>query len=381
MRGYYLRTLILLALGVSLLFPSLASSKNNLYTDQVAVIVYHHIHEKDKSPMTITPELMKSQLNYLLRQGYHFITLAQFERFLAGDDVPPNAVLVTFDDGYESYIHNAYPILKKRHIPAVNFIITETLDNPHGWKLPFLSREEIRQMADKDGLFQFQSHSRALHSKTAKGEPYLTTRLTVQGNPETENQYRQRIVADMKRSVQDLSELNHGPVQFYAYPYGAFNKEIIQLFLEGGMRYAFTVVSEMTTRDTDPMQIPRINAGGPYMTPQNLHNAIMRRVVETDHINKKLPLRQTVAQLGGDITRDQENNLRIILPKITASAKSGSNQAIVNGNTVSLGQPIEKISKKNYIDLYDLEKIVGSRIVYLTNAQRYAVRVTPSANP
>ncbi len=43
---------------------------------------------------------------------------------MEGATVPSNAVLVTFDDGYQSFYTAAYPILKSLRIPAVNFVIT-----------------------------------------------------------------------------------------------------------------------------------------------------------------------------------------------------------------------------------------------------------------
>jgi len=46
-----------------------------------------------------------------------------------GKALPPQAVLLTFDDGFSNAYHVVRPILKKRGLPATFFIVTDTLDN------------------------------------------------------------------------------------------------------------------------------------------------------------------------------------------------------------------------------------------------------------
>ncbi len=98
-----------------------------MYQNQVAVITYHHIDPSVQGDVTITPKLFRSQLIDLLDRNYHFITLDQLLAYYEGQEVPPNAVLITFDDGYESFYNYAYPVLKELSIPAVNFVITKKI--------------------------------------------------------------------------------------------------------------------------------------------------------------------------------------------------------------------------------------------------------------
>src|SRR5690349_7228733 len=56
----------------------------------------------------------------------------------AGDPKLPdergNYVAVTFDDGLQSTIDNALPVLKDRQIPATLFIVTEALGREPEWE-------------------------------------------------------------------------------------------------------------------------------------------------------------------------------------------------------------------------------------------------------
>ncbi|GAA3401616.1 polysaccharide deacetylase family protein [Paenibacillus hodogayensis] len=271
--------MLLLLIGVTLLMPSLSASRANpLYSGQVAVLMYHHVHDTDVSSSTISSQLLEDQLVYLRQQGYTFLTLQQFEQYMAGADVPDNAVLVTFDDGYESFYSHAYPILDKLEVPATNFVITDKHDNPEAYQPPFMTPEQIWAMTSaRPGFISAQCHTHGMHNDPVS--PYMTARLTVNGVQETEDEYRKRIVADTQSCIRIMTPLGPEKVNAMAYPYGVFDALSSRLVKEAGIDYAFTIVPEMTTRDRNPTQLPRINAGNPHISPEELHQRIMRRIV------------------------------------------------------------------------------------------------------
>lgn len=256
---------------------------NVFYQDQVAVLMYHHVHETDGGGITITPQLFREQINHLRNLGYHFIHLHQFKHYLSGSHIPPNAVLLTFDDGYESVYENVYPYIKQHHIPIVNFIMTETL--PQAAHLPpTMTVQQLSIMNKETDLVENQSHTDGLHHKTNNDDPagdaYFTSKLpTSNGTIETDEQYHTRIVEDAKRSRQQLHPVNQHAVDVVAYPFGIYTDIAIQYYQEGGFNYGFTIVEEMATRQADPMKIPRINAGSPWITPGDLHAIIQSKIV------------------------------------------------------------------------------------------------------
>ncbi|WP_081824379.1 polysaccharide deacetylase family protein [Paenibacillus sp. UNC451MF] len=254
------------------------------YKDQVAVLAYHHLSHDEQSNVTITPQLFREQLSFLRQKGYEFITLEQFKQFIDGASVPKKAVLITFDDGYESFYTHGYPVLKEMGIPAVNFVVTKDLHDPKTSPLPSMSNEEIRQMAVETDGIDFQCHSHDMHAKI-NGNPLLTSLLHINGNPESPEEYRQRVLKDTNFCISNLHGLHSEKVDAYAYPYGMYHQEASELIRQSGIEYAFTVVSRMAVRHDDRMQIPRINAGNPSITPESLHQTIMRRAIA-----RKLPV-------------------------------------------------------------------------------------------
>jgi peptidoglycan/xylan/chitin deacetylase (PgdA/CDA1 family) len=370
-----------LAVGISLYFITYAhlhsSHEDYFYKDQVAVLAYHHISDQVKGDVTITPELFQEQLKDLRDRGYSFISLSEFKVFMAGGQVPPNAVLVTFDDGYKSFYTDAYPILRKLRVPAVNFVITKDLDNPLAPRIATLSRDEIRYMSKETKGIDFQCHSNNLHNKTPEGSPALTTKLTTDGSLETEEQFHKRIYDDTQMCKNRLEELEQSSVDTYAYPFGVVSKESIQSIQQAGISFAFTTVNEMVTRDTDPAEIPRINAGSPYIKFNSLNNLIMRRIVTPLPPTHRVLLKKAIKQLGGHLMA-KDGKIIIEMDHETWTIDKIELKAISNdGRSVLLHEPLTMIDKRNYIELQDLEAILGYRIVYNANNDNYMRRYTP----
>jgi peptidoglycan/xylan/chitin deacetylase (PgdA/CDA1 family) len=267
---------MLIALIVFINFlPSFVSTNDVMYSKEVVVLVYHHIDDQVQSSVTISTKLFEKQLEAMHRQGYQFITMDQFKSFMSdGTEIPDNAVLVTFDDGYESFYTNAFPILKKMRIPAVNFVITKGLDDPTGTPLPSLSREEIKKMRKEYAGMDFQGHSDQMHAMK-DGKPLLNNKITNNGLTETDDELKQRVIKDTQACLTKIREVNGSTsVDSYAYPFGSYDDLTITYLHEAGIKYGFTTKAGIASLQTDPMQIPRINAGSPYIRAYSINNLI-----------------------------------------------------------------------------------------------------------
>jgi poly-beta-1,6-N-acetyl-D-glucosamine N-deacetylase len=270
------RLLLFFLLALLTIAAADGNGSRPLYHDKVAVLVYHHVDNQDTSSVTITTGLLDRQLRNLLKRGYHFITMEEFRAFMAGGPVKDNALLVTFDDGYKSFYTNAVPVLTKNGVQAVNFIITEFVDQPDKSYVPSMNVEEMSELTAA-GAAELQCHSNQLHQLVNPKESYLSGKLTVSGVPETDDQYRTRIKSDTRACANQLRRF-HSTADAYAYPFGMFNEEVPGLLQEEGIRYAFTTKSGIADRKTELMEIPRVNAGSPFMTPRRVHKAIMREL-------------------------------------------------------------------------------------------------------
>ncbi len=234
------------------------------YRNQVAVLTYHHIDPKE-SAYTISPQKFREHLEALQSQHYHVISMEDFIAFLQGkQSVPPNAVVITFDDGYESFYRYAYPELKKRGMTATNFLIVGDIDT-NNTRPSFLKWSEIIEM--RHAGFSFYSHTYRSHND--KVVP-LTRRIFLKDKNrlETEEEYRSRIKNDLTKAERILREKLGNRLSLLCFPHGKFNKTVIDLGQQAGIQYFFT--GEEGLNSKGDKVIKRIDAGDPWMSAERL---------------------------------------------------------------------------------------------------------------
>jgi peptidoglycan/xylan/chitin deacetylase (PgdA/CDA1 family) len=95
------------------------------------ILMYHRISDDPVDPwgLAVTPTRFSEQLDLLCRTREP-MPLAEFVRQLMAGTLRPNAVAVTFDDGYADNLVAAKPCLTAADVPATVFIATGYLDYP-----------------------------------------------------------------------------------------------------------------------------------------------------------------------------------------------------------------------------------------------------------
>ena len=86
-------------------------------------------------------------LEYLLKH-YRILPLSDCVRLIReGRDMPANAVVLTFDDGFRDVVHNAFPRMQAKGVPFTVFLTTGWVDARDG----IMCREEVRDLAERGG--------------------------------------------------------------------------------------------------------------------------------------------------------------------------------------------------------------------------------------
>ena len=273
------------------------------YRDKVAVLMYHHIDEVE-SGATITRERFEEHLDYLLYRGYSVISLSHFRSFLRGEaEVPPNAVLITFDDGYESFYQYAYPLLKERGMSATVFMIVRHIGARYD-QIPKIDWHEMARMIESGMYFQshsYDSHFYAAVNAAGNINAALVARIyfaeevrteaecravvlrgqarqtpDVNWRNETEAEHRARVYEDLRNSRVMLERRLGVRVDVFSAPYGIKNAVVDEIAQEAGFDYIFTIAPGLVSAESDPMSLPRINAGSPTIDGKGLHDIILR---------------------------------------------------------------------------------------------------------
>lgn len=145
-----------LAAGVarSGLLPLLAACRR-LRRGDLRILAYHRVVERiDAEGFRFDPELLsadaagfRAQMQHVKRH-YTPLRLAEaMARLDAGEALPPGALVVTFDDGYDDNYRVAFPILRELGMPATFFVSTGYIDSGlpyhYDWFVHVLSAAQV----------------------------------------------------------------------------------------------------------------------------------------------------------------------------------------------------------------------------------------------
>jgi peptidoglycan/xylan/chitin deacetylase (PgdA/CDA1 family) len=105
--------------------------------DCLTVLAYHRIADSAspqypyyKPNVSTTPDLFAQQMEYVANHFNIIDVDALVANVQFGKPLPPNPMLITFDDGYLDNYQHAYPILRAYNLPAVMFLVTDRMTNP-----------------------------------------------------------------------------------------------------------------------------------------------------------------------------------------------------------------------------------------------------------
>jgi peptidoglycan/xylan/chitin deacetylase (PgdA/CDA1 family) len=188
-------------------------------------------------------ERFAAQMAWLSTMGYSVLSMDQVFACVTGKAViPPRAVALTFDDGYDSFAEHAWPILRQHGFPAMVYLIAGLLGQPSRWFAadgrptpPLLAAERVRELR-REGC-DFGGHT-VHHLKLAQLEP-----------------------AAIRTEVRDcktrLEEVLGERVEHFCYPFGSHDGRVVEAVANAGYRCATTCVRAPAQAGMSPLRLPR----------------------------------------------------------------------------------------------------------------------------
>ena len=191
---------------------------------RIPILMYHSIDDSSAAAC-VRPKRFEEQLAYLKRVGYEAVDLDTVYRYMTeGASISLKPIVITFDDGYQDNLKNAYPLLKKYGMCATIFLATDHLGASNRWNAvegvpqrPLMAWQDIRE-AIRDSLLSFQAHTCS--------HPKLTHIPISQAREE------------MLKSKETIEDRLGRPCHHFAYPYGDFNETLITVARKAGFRTA-----------------------------------------------------------------------------------------------------------------------------------------------
>jgi peptidoglycan/xylan/chitin deacetylase (PgdA/CDA1 family) len=214
--------------GQSLVIPLRARNPIGVHANgyQTVPILCYHRFGPNRSSMTITASSFEAQMEYLAKNGYRVISMAQFGDFIAGKEpLPRKTVVITIDDGYRATYQIAYPILRRFGFPATVYLYSDFVGAADAMTWP-----QMQEMV-KSGLIEIQPHS--------KSHANLTVRLP----GETEARYAERIRREVEAPQAVIQDKLGLASLSFAYPYGDMNDLVAGLLQRQGVHLGATVTA------------------------------------------------------------------------------------------------------------------------------------------
>lgn len=253
--GSVLKTCVSIAL-LGTAATTYAAKKPHINPQTLTVIGYHEVTNDAKSALipfyAVSSKNFETQVKWLQKNGFHFISVTQLLKAHEGKLIlPEKPVLLTVDDGYESFYTNIYPYVKENKIPVVLAIVGAWVNTPADQQVQFgddkidrdkiLTWSQIKEMSDS-GYVEIASHSYDLHkgivgNPQKNSEPAATTRLY---NPKTkkyegDGDYNKRIYDDLKKNNELIKSKGIPSPRVMVWPYGRYNLETVRIAKHLGM--------------------------------------------------------------------------------------------------------------------------------------------------
>ena len=278
--------------------------------DRYGVLAYHSVvdesaaeNQKQYFPQTISAQMLIKHFNWLKENGYNVISWQQVIDAENGKGtLPDNAVLLSFDDGYETMYNVVFPLLKAYNYPAVFAPVTGWLDTPENQKIAYADKmldrsvfatwAQVKEM-EQSGLVEVASHTHNLHNginanPSGSQLPAVIAPEYKNGKYETEDAYKNRLKSDFAHTVQTLVNHIGKKPRVMVWPYGQFNDVAVQIARQAGMPHYFSLGEKIVNKVGDK-HIGRLllNAETDLNTVKNYLDGIdeskqIQRVVHVD---------------------------------------------------------------------------------------------------
>src|SRR3989344_2712390 len=191
---------------------------------KVPILIYHHIREisdKDKEKdkqFIVSPENFEKQLQYLKENDFQNILLKDLANYFSGNfTLPAKPIIITFDDGLISQYNNALPLLQKYGFTATFFIFT----NPIGRSQNYLNWEQIKELEN----FGIEIGSHGIYH-------LLLNKID-----------KNRLAEETSGSKEKIEENLGQKIYSFAYPFGAYNDQVVKMIKEAGYQSARDIVN------------------------------------------------------------------------------------------------------------------------------------------
>jgi peptidoglycan/xylan/chitin deacetylase (PgdA/CDA1 family) len=199
------------------------------------ILMYHWFYDKSAGERSQNGNWLdvgacREQMADLHENKYRFPSWNEVEAFVDRKmALPQNSVVITDDDGDDSFFSLAIPVIKQYDIDVTAFLITSAK-----------GRATVDAYADEH--IRYRSHSHNMHRAGAGGKGAF---LSIGYDNAME---------DLRTSIEELG----GHAEVFCYPFGHYNTTTEKILKDAGFRLALTVEYNRTYPGANKSALPRV---------------------------------------------------------------------------------------------------------------------------
>ena len=212
------------------------TTKKLSYDQGILSLMYHRFNENEYPSTNVEMDIFKMQMQTIKQNQYAFMNPDEFTKEFSNVK-NSKKILITIDDGFQSFYETAWPYLKKNKIPFILFISTE----PVG-KNGYMNWTQIKEI-EKESFAFIGNHSH-------------THDYFVDYNY---NYFKE----DINKSIEIFrKEIGYNP-EFFSYPFGEYSLKHKE-FIKTKFQFAFGQNSGVIDLNKDKFEIPRFPINEKY---------------------------------------------------------------------------------------------------------------------
>ncbi len=198
--------------------------------------MYHRFNESEYPSTNIQMDIFKEHIQIIKKSNFNFHNPNKFKEQFNTIRLKKE-ILITIDDGFESFYFEAWPYIKKNKIPFILFVSTE----PVG-KNGYMTWDQIREI-EKESFALIGHHS---HS-----HEYLI------------DETNDKFILDIEKANKIfLRELGYVP-DLFSYPFGEYSK-FMRDYISKNFEFAFGQHSGVIDVNKDKFELPRFPINEKY---------------------------------------------------------------------------------------------------------------------
>lgn len=209
---------------------------------KIPIIMYHYIeyvkdaNDTTRKSLNVTPYTFEKELASLNSHHYQTYFLKDLPDILNGSiNYSTQSAILTFDDGYADFYTDAFPLLKKYQIKATIFIVNNFIG-----RKGFLNKDQIQEL---------------LNSKLVEVGAHTLDHVYLKAAPE---KTAQKEILESKLS---LEKMFGSEVKTFAYPFGAFTQQTLDLVKGATFSAAVSVIPGTIQNEENLFYLSRLRPG------------------------------------------------------------------------------------------------------------------------